>query len=352
MSNTASAYSASNDFTAQGEAPGSTMPKPPPTSGQISKGLPTPARKKFGAAARGKEEAEVINTARVSKKFTLSVPFEVDAAVDNVSEKVVANLGNAVRRLVARAAGNVSADAENLLVESIEGTAYFSKCGKAVAISIEGVDGLVTQAAGQVRSDGTLASECNLTAHANEITEGALYVADTSLKHALRNNAKSVGDIHTQESLEAHEDLTRHGLFVHCASPVWSALRGLPEELKQELNVKRSTYNAVVAAVDKGLKPRSALASIKSHVLFDDVDTYGKAKAHLIAQSRANAVHHVDLTTMQVRFADAEGNNLSDLPVALEGAAQSVKAAHSGAVHVGKLDLAVKFYVDVPTSSE
>jgi hypothetical protein len=300
--------------------------------------MPEATQLQFGSAAASSsaDKAEEQESAgfRVSKKFTLSVPIQIDPAMDNGSEKVVKNMGAAIRELVSAAAGGVEADAEHLLVESIEGKAYLANCGKCIAVSIEGVKGIHPAAAGQVRADGSLASSCNFVAHAGEITTGSLYAADKSHKDTLRFKAAGATEIHTDESLKVHEDQNKHGLFVHCASPVWTALTNLPDSLHAELSSKRNKYN----------DGSDEEVTIQIH----DKATYAAARAHLIAQSRANAVHHIDLTGMQVKFADAEGAELNNLPAALEGAAQAVKTAHSSTMHYGKLDLAVKFYVDVP----
>lgn len=305
------------------------------TASKVGKGLPV--RRNFGASSSAATEAasEAMSAPlRVAKQFTISVPITIDPASDVGSEKSV-HIGEAMRLGVLSAVGETGADAEHLLVESIKGKAYLSRCGKSIAVSLEGVEGLQGQAAIHVGADGAIASEANFMAHANEITEGALYIADDYRKDTLRKRAAGVTTIHTAESLKQHElSHAALGLHVHCASPVWKVLEnGLPADLKAELNRKRIAFN-------EG-------ADNEVHVKITDKATYNKAKAHLINTSMSQAVHHVDVTTMKVKLADAFGDELAAVPATLQAAAPAVKSAHTSAIHYGTLDLAVKFYQDI-----
>lgn len=345
MSGLVTPYSDSTAVEIDGKDPNASMSKPraPPanpasssTAAKISKGLPAPARRNFGASSSQAEAADEAlgQPLRVAKEFTISVPVMIDPASDAGSEKTV-HIGEAVRAGVRQAAGDMGADGEHLLLESVKAKAYLTRCGKSLAVSIEGVEGLNTQAAIHVKANGEIASEANFMAHANEITEGALYRADDYRKDTLRKRAAGVTEIHTAESLKVHELPHKAlGLHVHCASPVWDVLdKGLPADLKAELARKRIAWN------DR--------TNEEVHVKVTDKATYNKAKAHLINTSMSQAIHHVDVTNMQVKFADAFGDDLAAVPASLEAAAPAVKSAHTSAIHYGTVDLAFKFYQDV-----
>lgn len=321
-----------------------TTTTPATAASKVGKGLPV--RRNFGASSSANEleEESLALPLRVSKKFTISVPVVIDPASDVGCEKCV-DVGEAMRAGVRKAAGDLGADAEHLLVESIKGKAYLTRCGKSIAVSIEGVEGLNSQAAIHVDANGAIASQANFMAHANEITEGALYLADDYRKDNIRKRAPGVTEIHTAASLKAHELPHKVlGLHVHCESPVWDTLqKSLPADLKAELNRKRIAWNRYVNEKDHGMG--TEIQDV--HVKVTDKATYNKAKAHLINQSMSQAVHHVNLTTMKVKLADAFGDDLAAVPATLQAAAPAVKSAHTSAIHYGTLDLNVTFYQDV-----
>ena len=279
---------------------------PPPSVGApaasigapvVRRGMP-PIRAARPAPARGPvdDEGEVPAAARLHRKFHLSFMVPINPKKDIHPELAVMFNPEDVRRQLIDATGDPNAKLDTVLVESIDahvqnGTEY----PLSVRLLGDIADKTVTESHNYYDCNGCSLASGNMTVHPNTSKTAALYSANKLEQRIIRKHAPSVTDMHTEESLSAHETVYPGlaGVHVDIASPVLA-----------HMDVKPSDYDRACRMGDK--------------CRVDDVAPYNTVKRNLIDASIQQTANHIDLTNFGIAIAHAVGKPFTAMPPHLE----------------------------------